>query len=260
MDNAVPLEAIPTWGTTFPSEDGEQCVDDGLVMRRRGEVTLSRGQGVQRQDQAVERDPLKIAVDAVVNSTSETFECEVFRGETIHSSGTQPGEGLPANQVLQNEPGTYTRRLDIPVVKKIRCPWARYTARSTPQRRTPSATAIWSSLEVLVEEGLRTIALGCIYTRQRVPETGAHITPDDQEVPRKAREHRGRYRLVHPRGERLGLLRAGPALVLSQDEAGGTQGDKPDPREYRERKGRVADEPQGHQDLGDPRCGGWQDR
>ena len=182
MDNAVPLEAIPTWGTTFLSEDGEPCVDD--------EASHAEGEG--RSPFPVAREfndkiklwsgiPWKIAVDAVVNSTSETFEsCEVFRGETIHSAaGPNLVKACRQIKSCRTSQACATDAFDIPVVKKIiHTVGPRYAAKYHTAAENALCHCIWSSLEVLVEEGLRTIALGCIYTHAKgfPRETGAHIT------------------------------------------------------------------------------------
>ena len=171
MDSAVPLEAIPSWGSTFSTETLEG--NDGGRGEERGSHTDSPF--------PVERDfnekiklwsgiPWKLAVDAVVNSTSETFEsCEVFRGETIHvAAGPNLAKACREIKACRTSQACVTDAFNLPVVKKIiHTVGPRYAAKYHTAAENALCHCIWSSLEKLVEEKLRTIAIGCIYTRAK---------------------------------------------------------------------------------------------
>ncbi|QDZ21315.1 hypothetical protein HOP50_05g38460 [Chloropicon primus] len=181
---AVPLEAIPSWGSTFCKEEGHEGSGGA------GERSLP---GEEKESPfAVNKEfndkiklwsgiPWKIAVDAVVNSTSETFEsCEVFRGETIHvAAGPNLIKACRQIKSCRTSQACATEAFDIPVVKKIiHTVGPRYATKYHTAAENALCHCIWSSLEVLVEEKLRTIAMSCIYTHAKgfPRETGAHIT------------------------------------------------------------------------------------
>ena len=124
--------------------------------------------------------PWKIDVDAVVNSTSETFETsEIFRGETIHvAAGPLLGKACRQIKSCRTSQACVTDAFNLPVKKIIHTVGPRYAVKYHTAAENALCHCIWSCLEALVEENLRSIAMGCIYTHAKgfPRDVGAHVT------------------------------------------------------------------------------------
>ena len=115
-----------------------------------------------------------------MNSTSETFESsEIFRGETIHvAAGPLLAKACRQIKSCRTSQACVTDAFNLPVKKIIHTVGPRYAAKYHTAAENALCHCIWSCLEALVEEKLRSIAFGCIYTHAKgfPRDVGAHVT------------------------------------------------------------------------------------
>ncbi|OMO71904.1 hypothetical protein COLO4_27932 [Corchorus olitorius] len=193
VDSVVTLDQIPRWSDAefrssleYENEDpsfsnsyfpdpltspGEESSSNGMVSRFpvdheiNSKIYLWRGQ------------PWNLEVDAVVNSTNENLD-------EAHSS---PGLHAAAGPGLAEECATLggcrtgmakvTNAYDLPARRVIHTVGPKYAVKYHTAAENALSHCYRSCLELLIENGLRSIAMGCIYTEAKnyPREPAAHV-------------------------------------------------------------------------------------
>ncbi|XVF85858.1 hypothetical protein PTKIN_Ptkin17bG0151600 [Pterospermum kingtungense] len=193
VDSVVTLDQVPRWSDAeyrssleYENEDpsfsnsyfadpltapGEEGSSNGMVSRFpvdheiNSKIYLWRGQ------------PWNLEVDAVVNSTNENLD-------EAHSS---PGLHAAAGPGLAEECATLggcrtgmakvTNAYDLPARRVIHTVGPKYAVKYHTAAENALSHCYRSCLELLIENGLRSIAMGCIYTEAKnyPREPAAHV-------------------------------------------------------------------------------------
>ncbi|KAI8527544.1 hypothetical protein RHMOL_Rhmol12G0083400 [Rhododendron molle] len=181
-DSVVTLDQVPCWSDaeykfSFENEDpgfpnlyfpnplassaGAKCSGNGVVSRFpvdheiNSKIYLWRG------------NPWNLGVDAVVNSTNENLD-EAHSSPGLHAAA---GPGLAEEcAALTGLQFTFVRRIIHTVGPK-------YAVKYHTAAENALSHCYRSSLELLIENGLQSIAMGCIYTEAKnyPREPAAHV-------------------------------------------------------------------------------------
>ncbi|KAA3488191.1 Protein GDAP2 [Gossypium australe] len=192
-DYVVTLDQVPRWNDAeirssleYESEDpsfsksflsdpltspGEESGSNGLASRFpvdheiNSKIYLWRGQ------------PWNLEVDAVVNSTNENMD-EVHSSQGLHAAA---GPGLAEECATLGGCRTgmakVTNAYDLPARRVIHTVGPKYAVKYHTAAENALSHCYRSCLELLIENGLRSIAMGCIYTEAKnyPREPAAHV-------------------------------------------------------------------------------------
>ncbi|TYI46231.1 hypothetical protein E1A91_D13G092100v1 [Gossypium mustelinum] len=192
-DYVVTLDQVPRWNDAeirssleYENEDpsfsksflsdpltspGEESGSNGLASRFpvdheiNSKIYLWRGQ------------PWNLEVDAVVNSTNESMD-EVHSSQGLHAAA---GPGLAEECTTLGGCRTgmakVTNAYDLPARRVIHTVGPKYAVKYHTAAENALSHCYRSCLELLIENGLRSIAMGCIYTEAKnyPREPAAHV-------------------------------------------------------------------------------------
>ncbi|KAK8317232.1 hypothetical protein V6Z11_A13G093800 [Gossypium hirsutum] len=192
-DYVVTLDQVPRWNDAeirssleYENEDpsfsksflsdpltshGEESGTNGLASRFpvdheiNSKIYLWRGQ------------PWNLEVDAVVNSTNENMD-EVHSSQGLHAAA---GPGLAEECATLGGCRTgmakVTNAYDLPARRVIHTVGPKYAVKYHSAAENALSHCYRSCLELLIENGLRSIAMGCIYTEAKnyPREPAAHV-------------------------------------------------------------------------------------
>ncbi|KAJ4961504.1 hypothetical protein NE237_021414 [Protea cynaroides] len=192
-DNVVRLDQVPCWSDTeqrsslaYDIEDPNFYFSDPLTSSSAAESSSSSNGIVSRfpVDHEINSriylwrgNPWFLEVDAVVNSSNESLD-------EAHSS---PGLHAAAGPGLAEECATLggcrtgmakvTNAYDLPARKVIHTVGPKYAVKYHTAAENALSHCYRSCLEYLIENGLRSIAMGCIYTEAKnyPREPAAHV-------------------------------------------------------------------------------------
>ncbi|KAG5603523.1 hypothetical protein H5410_025015 [Solanum commersonii] len=173
-DSVVTLDQVPRWIDSdvrylYENEDPNSDYADPL--------SSASGSEGNANDIPVERRPRNLEVDAVVNSTNENLD-------EAHSS---PGLHAAAGPGLAEECATLggcrtgmakvTNAYDLPARRVIHTVGPKYAVKYHTAAENALSHCYRSCLELLIENGLQSIAMGCIYTEAKnyPREPAAHV-------------------------------------------------------------------------------------
>ncbi|XVF03246.1 hypothetical protein REPUB_Repub04eG0244900 [Reevesia pubescens] len=192
-DSVVTLDQVPRWSDAeyrssleYENEDpsfsnsyfpdpltspGEESSSYGMVSRFpvdheiNSKIYLWRGQ------------PWNLEVDAVVNSTNENLD-EAHSSQGLHAAA---GPGLAEECATLGGCRTgmakVTKAYDLPARRVIHTVGPKYAVKYHTAAENALSHCYRSCLELLIENGLRSIAMGCIYTEAKnyPREPAAHV-------------------------------------------------------------------------------------
>ncbi|XP_021299780.1 protein GDAP2 homolog [Herrania umbratica] len=192
-DSVVTLDQVPRWSDAeyrssleYENEDpsfsnsyfpdpltspGEESSSNGMVSRFpvdheiNSKIYLWRGQ------------PWNLEVDAVVNSTNENLD-EAHSSHGLHAAA---GPGLAEECVTLGGCRTgmakVTNAYDLPARRVIHTVGPKYAVKYHTAAENALSHCYRSCLELLIDNGLRSIAMGCIYTEAKnyPREPAAHV-------------------------------------------------------------------------------------
>ncbi|XWS34161.1 hypothetical protein CRYUN_Cryun21dG0016400 [Craigia yunnanensis] len=193
VDPVVTLDQVPRWGDAeyssslkFENEDpsfsnsyfpdpltspGEESGSNGMVSRFpvdheiNSKIYLWRGL------------PWNLEVDAVVNSTNENLD-EAHSSQGLHSaSGPGLAEECATLGGCRTGMAKVTNAYDLPARRVIHTVGPKYAVKYHTAAENALSHCYRSCLELLIENGLRSIAMGCIYTEAKnyPREPAAHV-------------------------------------------------------------------------------------
>ncbi|TMX02907.1 hypothetical protein EJD97_019347 [Solanum chilense] len=189
-DPVVTLDQVPRWSNAefryahgnedptnscFPdplaSASGSECNASGIVSKFpmdheiNSKIYLWRG------------DPWNLEVDAVVNSTNENLD-EAHSSPGLHASA---GPGLAEECTTLGGCRTgmakVTNAYDLPARRVIHTVGPKYAVKYHTAAENALSHCYRSCFELLIENGLKSIAMGCIYTEAKSypREPAAHV-------------------------------------------------------------------------------------
>ncbi|XP_022776778.1 protein GDAP2 homolog [Durio zibethinus] len=192
-DSVVTLDQVPRWSDAeyrssleYENEDpsfsnsyfpnpltspGEENSSNGMVSRFpvdheiNSKIYMWRGQ------------PWNLEVDAVVNSTNENLD-EAHSSQGLHAAA---GPGLAEECATLGGCRTgmakVTHAYDLPARRVIHTVGPKYAVKYHTAAENALSHCYRSCLELLIENGLRSIAMGCIYTEAKnyPREPAAHV-------------------------------------------------------------------------------------
>ncbi|KAH0695470.1 hypothetical protein KY285_022567 [Solanum tuberosum] len=189
-DPVVTLDQVPRWSNAefryayenadptnscFPdplaSASGSECNASGMVSKFpmdheiNSKIYLWRG------------DPWNLEVDAVVNSTNENLD-EAHSSPGLHASA---GPGLAEECTTLGGCRTgmakVTNAYDLPARRVIHTVGPKYAVKYHTAAENALSHCYRSCFELLIENGLKSIAMGCIYTEAKSypREPAAHV-------------------------------------------------------------------------------------
>ncbi|QCD82578.1 protein GDAP2 homolog [Vigna unguiculata] len=189
-DSVVALDQVPRWndadqslgletsfsGSHFPdplalplgadSGDGSESVSKFPVDREvNSKIYLWRG------------NPWNLEVDAVVNSTNENMD-EAHSSPGLHdAAGPELAEECATLGGCRTGMAKVTKAYDLPARKIIHTVGPKYAIKYHNAAENALSHCYRSCLELLVENGLQSIAMGCIYTEAKnyPREPAAHV-------------------------------------------------------------------------------------
>ncbi|KAK6921946.1 CRAL-TRIO lipid binding domain [Dillenia turbinata] len=188
-DSVVGLDQVPRWSDaevrTYDNDDpsfGNSYFHDPLTSGAESSSngTVSRfpvDHEINSKIYLWRGNPWNLEVDAVVNSTNENMD-------EAHSS---PGLHAAAGPVLAEECATLggcrtgmakvTNAYDLPARKVIHTVGPKYAVKYHTAAENALSHCYRSCLELLIENGLQSIAVGCIYTEAKnyPREPAAHV-------------------------------------------------------------------------------------
>ncbi|XWS23126.1 hypothetical protein CRYUN_Cryun29cG0094700 [Craigia yunnanensis] len=193
VDSVVTLDQVPRWSDVeyrssleYENEDpsfsnsyfpdpltspGEETSSNGMVSRFpvdheiNSKIYMWRGQ------------PWNLEVDAVVNSTNENLD-EAHSSQGLHAAA---GPGLAEECATLGGCRTgmakVTNAYDLPARRVIHTVGPKYAVKYHTAAENALSHCYRSCLELLIENGLRSIAMGCIYTETKnyPREPAAHV-------------------------------------------------------------------------------------
>ncbi|KAH0456810.1 hypothetical protein IEQ34_014717 [Dendrobium chrysotoxum] len=189
----VTLDQVPSWNDTdqrssflygpgdsssplyfsdpLTSSSGSNSGIDGMVSRFpvdhdiNGRIYLWRG------------NPWNLEVDAVVNSTNESLD-EAHSSPGLHTAaGPGLAEECSALGGCRTGMAKMTNAYDLPARKIIHTVGPKYAVKYHTAAENALSHCYRSCLELLIENGLQSIAMGCIYTEAKgyPREPAAHV-------------------------------------------------------------------------------------
>ncbi|WCJ26665.1 Ganglioside-induced differentiation-associated protein 2 [Euphorbia peplus] len=194
VDSVVTLDQVPRWGDTesrasfsYDNDDpsfSNPYFADPLTLATDGE---SSGNGMVSRF-PVDHDinsmiylwrgnPWNLEVDAVVNSTNENMD-EAHSSAGLHAAA---GPGLAEECATLGGCRTgmakVTNAYDLPARRVIHTVGPKYAVKYHTAAENALSHCYRSCLELLIENGLRSIAMGCIYTEAKnyPREPAAHV-------------------------------------------------------------------------------------
>lgn len=202
-DYVVKLDQVPRWSDAdyHAPDELSSLVGDPLSSNGNGliEVSSSRfplDHAINSKLYLWRGHPWNLDVDAVVNSSNENLD-EMHSSPGLHSAA---GPGLVEECATLGGCRTgmakVTNAYDLPARKVIHTVGPRYATKYHTAAENALSHCYRSCLEALIDLGLQSIALGCIYTESKgyPREQAAHVAI--RTVRRFLEKHKGRVTAV----------------------------------------------------------------
>lgn len=202
-DYVVKLDQVPRWSDAdyHPNDELSTLVGDPLSSGANGlvEVSTSRfplDHVINSKLYLWRGHPWNLDVDAVVNSSNENLD-EMQSSPGLHAAA---GPGLAEECATLGGCRTgmakVTNAYDLPARKVIHTVGPRYAVKYHTAAENALSHCYRSCLETLIDLGLQSIALGCIYTESKgyPREPAAHVAI--RTVRRFLEKHKGRVSAV----------------------------------------------------------------
>lgn len=183
-DNIVKLDQVPRWSDAdyHPHDELSTLVGDPLSYSANGlvEVSTSRfalDHAINSKLYLWRGHPWNLDVDAVVNSSNENLD-EVQSSPGLHAAaGPGLAEECSTLGGCRTGMAKVTNAYDLPARKVIHTVGPRYAVKYHTAAENALSHCYRSCLEALIDVGLQSIALGCIYTESKgyPREPAAHV-------------------------------------------------------------------------------------
>ncbi|XP_055801154.1 uncharacterized protein LOC129870402 isoform X2 [Solanum dulcamara] len=189
-DPVVTLDQVPRWSnaefryvyenedptnSSFPdplaSASGSECNTSGMISKFPVEHEINSKIYLWRGD------PWNLEVDAVVNSTNENLD-EAHSSPGLHaSSGPGLAEECTTLGGCRTGMAKVTNAYDLPARRVLHTVGPKYAVKYHTAAENALSHCYRSCLELLIENGLKSIAMGCIYTEAKnyPREPAAHV-------------------------------------------------------------------------------------
>lgn len=203
VDYVVKLDQVPRWSDAdyHPSDELAALVGDPLSSNTNGliEVSTSRfplDHAINSKLYLWRGHPWNLDVDAVVNSSNENLD-EMHGSPGLHAAA---GPGLAEECATLGGCRTgmakVTNAYDLPARKVIHTVGPRYAIKYHTAAENALSHCYRSCLEALIDLGLQSVALGCIYTESKgyPREPAAHVAI--RTVRRFLEKHKARISAV----------------------------------------------------------------
>jgi len=196
--HVVRLEQVPRWVEQEPThlstspnchggakspDENPPFIDDPLTGSENGETNVGNtskfalDHDVNAKLYLWRGTPWALEVDAVVNSSNENLD-EAHSSPGLHSAaGPELAEECATLGGCRTGMAKITNGYDLPARRVIHTVGPRYAVRYHTAAENALSHCYRSCLELLVEHGLQSIALGCIYTESKgyPREPAAHV-------------------------------------------------------------------------------------
>lgn len=191
-DSVVTLDQVPCWSDAehrlaYDNEDAtfpNSLYVDPLASSSRAESSGSAVVSRFPVDHVINSkiylwrgDPWNLEVDAVVNSTNENLD-EAHSSPGIHvASGPSLAEECASLGGCRTGMAKLTKAYNLPARRVIHTVGPKYAVKYHTAAETALSHCYQSCLELLVENELQSIAMGCIYAEAKSypREPGAHV-------------------------------------------------------------------------------------
>ncbi|XP_073143273.1 uncharacterized protein [Henckelia pumila] len=192
VDSVVTLDQVPRWSDSeyrysYENEDpafSNSCFPDPLTSATEGE---NGGNGMVSRfpvDHEINSkiylwrgNPWNLEVDAVINSTNENLD-EAHSSPGLHAAaGSGLAEECAALGGCRTGMAKVTNAYDLPARRVIHTVGPKYAVKYHTAAENALSHCYRSCLELLIENGLQSIAMGCIYTEAKSypREPAAHV-------------------------------------------------------------------------------------